>query len=185
MHGKTRFAPHISHGDWFRTAPSLPAACHATAGRSSCNRPCAGAPSPNSHAPSRIFSGQTGCCKPGCFRPSRHRASNHRSEDTPSRRIPRLARRQPASSCQPQPASQTDTDIDHQRCNARGPSQSPRQRHSTTTTPSARTPRCSIWGCGICQDSARVPFSRIMSVAAAVGSPARNDSPTCTGIRGR
>lgn len=67
MRGKTRFAPHISHGDWFRTAPSLPAACHATAGRSSCNRPCAGAPSPNSHAPPESPADKRDAASPAAF----------------------------------------------------------------------------------------------------------------------
>lgn len=106
-------------------------------------RPCAGAPLANSYAPSRIFNVQTGCCKPNCFGPSRRRASNHRSENTPSRRIPRLARRQPASSCPPQPARPTPTPTS--TCLMQRPSQCPRQRPSTTITPSARTPRCSIW----------------------------------------
>lgn len=47
----------------------------------------------------------------------------------------------PVSSCQPQPARPTPTPT----CLMQRPSQGPRQRHSTTITPSARSSRCSIW----------------------------------------
>lgn len=134
--------------------------------------------------PSRIFNVQTGCCKPNCFGPSRRRASNHRSGNPPSRPIPRLARRQPASSCLilSAPASQADTDTDLFDATPEPMPTTASQHHNHTLRTLAQMQHL---GCGSCHDSASVPFSRITSVAAAVASPARNDSPTCTGIRGR
>lgn len=134
--------------------------------------------------PSRIFNVQTGCCKPNCFGPSRRRASNHRSGNPPSRPIPRLARRQPASSCLilSAPASQADTDTDLFDATPEPMPTTASQHHNHTLRTLAQMQHL---GCGSCHDSASVPFSRITSVAAAVASPARNNSPTCTGIRGR